>query len=252
MVINDNFDISLLITFHREGIFAHSTLNSIERCRKFAERTGISTECIWVLDSVDDETRNVLLAHPAKSDHVRIIESSYRDLGASRNLGIAAAHGTAIAILDGDDYFSTNWIERAWHYLREYGPQSILHPEVVVNFGTHSAYCWQIDQITHRHYDRAGLLIGNYWTSWTFALRTVYIQCPYVTTHPLETGFGYEDWHWNCETIACGYQHRIVPGTIGFYRRKKTASLVEFTSQIGAIIPPTRLFSRESVMETKK
>lgn len=239
---NDAVDVSLLITFHNEGVLAHSTLNSIERCRKFAEAAGITTEYVWVLDAVSDETRKVLMTHPAASGTVRIVEVTHRDLGASRNSGIQVAKGTAVAILDGDDYFSMNWIERAWFYLKEYGDQVILHPEFVVNFGAHLAYCWQVDQ-AGRYYEQDGLLVNNYWTSWTFAKRFVYLACPYSETRPLQTGFGYEDWHWNCETIAAGFEHRLAWGAVGFYRRKKT-SLVTSTTASGAILPPTRLFSR--------
>jgi len=238
----DAVDVSLLITFHGEGVLAHSTLNSIERCRKYAEAAGITTEYVWVLDAVNEETRDVLMAHPAASGNVQIVEVTHRDLGASRNSGIQVAGGTAIAILDGDDYFSTNWIERAWFYLKEYGDYAILHPEFVVNFGTHTAYCWQVDQ-GGQYYERDGLLVNNYWTSWTFAKRSVYLCCPYSITRPLQTGFGYEDWHWNCESIAAGYVHRLAWGAIGFYRRKKVRSLVTSTTTLGAIVPPTRLFA---------
>lgn len=242
---NKKIDVSLLITFHNEGILAYSTLNSIERCRKYAEDVGITTEYIWVLDSTSEETRKVLMSHPAANGNVKIIEVSHKDLGASRNSGVQGASGAAIAILDGDDYFSTNWIERAWFYLQEYGDKVILHPEVVINFGAHSAYCWQVDQGIP-DFDKNSLLAHNLWTSWTFAKRSVYRNCPYSTTRPQETGFGYEDWHWNCESVASGYQHRLALKTVGFYRRKKS-SLVTTTTALGAIIPPTKLFSRDEL-----
>lgn len=240
MAKDEEVDVSLLITFHGEGILAHSTLNSIERCRRFAEGAGISTEYIWVLDSASDETREVLLAHPAAAGNVRIVEVSHLDLGASRNSGIQAATGEAIAILDGDDYFSANWIERAWYYLQEYGDRTIIHPEFVVNFGAHAAYCWQVDQ-AGQNYDPDGLLVNNFWTSWTFAKRSVYLAHPYCETRPLATGFGYEDWHWNCQTVAAGLQHRLALKSVGFYRRKRS-SLVTSTAGLGAIMAPTRLF----------
>jgi len=187
----------------------------------------------------------VLMAHPAAAGKVQIVEVVNRDLGASRNSGIQLARGAAVAILDGDDYFSKNWIERAWFYLKEYGDQAILHPEFVVNFGAHAAYCWQVDQ-AGQYYEQDGLLVNNYWTSWTFAKRSVYLKCPYSVTRPLQTGFGYEDWHWNCESIAAGYEHRLAWGAVGFYRRKKS-SLVASTTASGAIVPPTRLFARNAL-----
>ncbi len=200
-----------------------------------------------MLDAVSDETRAVLMSHPSAYGNVKIVEVDHRDLGASRNTGIRAATGAAVAILDGDDYYSTNWIERAWFYLKEYGDQVILHPEFVINFGSHTAYCWQVDQ-AGKYYHQDGLLVNNYWTSWTFAKRSVYLQCPYSVTSPVLTGFGYEDWHWNCETIAAGYEHRLAWGSIGFYRRKKN-SLVVSTAQAGAIVPTTQLFKRKVSIE---
>jgi len=242
-------DVTLLITFHREGILAHSTLNSIERCRRYAEEAGISTEYVWVLDSIDEHTRAAIATHPVAKANVRIIEVAHRDAGASRNSGIAIARGRAVAVLDGDDYFSTNWIERAWFYLNEFGPKTILHPEFVINFGSHAAYCWQIDQ-NGPYFDKTALLLSNFWSSWTFAMRSLHIACPYVTTRPNETGYGYEDWHWNCETIGHGYEHRLAWGTIGFYRRK-LVSLVTSTTAVGAIIPPTKYFSKNFVSGVK-
>lgn len=239
---NDPVDVSLLITFHGEGVLAHSTLNSIERCRKYAEDAGITTEYVWVLDAVNDETREVLMAHPAASCNVQVVEVCHRDAGPSRNAGVEMARGTAVAILDGDDYFSTNWIERAWFYLKEYGDQAVLHPEFVVNFGAQAAYCWQIDQ-AGQYYDRDGLLVSNYWTAWTFAKRAVYLACPYSEARPAQTGFGYEDWHWNCEVIAAGFEHRLAWGAAGFYRRKKVSRVTSDTA-LGAIVPPTHLFAR--------
>lgn len=237
-------DVSLLVTFHSEGLLAHSTLNSIERCRKYAENAGIKTEYIWVLDDVTAQTREVLLTHPVAAGDVKIVEVSLRDAGLARNAGVKVASGMAVAILDGDDYFSTNWIERAWHYLNEYGDKAILHPEFVVNFGTQSAYCWQVDQ-AGKYYKRDGLLVANYWTSWTFAKRAVFIEHPYVEARPNKTGFGYEDWHWNCEVISAGFQHRLAWGAVGFYRRKKISRVTSDTD-LGAIFSPTSLFSRNS------
>lgn len=241
-MINSKIDVSLLITFHNEGILAYSTLNSIERCRKFAEAKGITTEYILVLDKCSEETKNIVLSHPAISNNLTVVEVDHGDLGASRNSGVVCATGDTLAILDGDDYFSENWIERAFDCIKAYGDKVIIHPEMVINFGAHAAYCWQLDQ-AERHFEKDGLLVNNYWTSWTFAKRNVYLEHPYSETRPLASGFGYEDWHWNCEMIAAGFEHRLAMGTIGFYRRKKI-SLVLATAASGAIIPPSQLFSR--------
>ncbi len=239
--MNRKVDVSLLITFHREGALAHSTLNSVERCRLQAEAAGLACEYVFVFDNADQETLDVVGAHRASEQRVTTLSVSNRDLGLSRNDGVAGAEGAFVAILDGDDYYSGNWIEKATHYAREYGAQTVLHPEFVVTFGAHAAYCWQVEQ-RGQYFDAAGLLMNNFWTSWTFAARQLYVDNPYHRTDVAQTGFGYEDWHWNCDTVARGIEHRLAWGTVGFYRRKQ-ASLVQSQVSAGAIIAPTELFS---------
>lgn len=238
-------DISLIITFHNEGILAQMTLNSIERCRLYAKEHGITSEYIWVMDNIDEETKRVLDNYPIDNNLVKKIEVSHGDLGASRNSGILNSRGESIAILDGDDYYSKNWLERAMHSLKEFGKDSILHPEMVLNFGTVHVYAWQMDQLC-KYYDENGLLTGNYWTSWTFAHSDTYKRNPYIETNPMKTGFGFEDWHWNCETIANGFNHRTVSGTVAFYRRKHS-SLLASSSNVKAIMPASKLFEKECI-----
>ena len=243
---SERVDVSLVVTFHNEGLYAHSTLNSIERCCNYSRMNGVSVECVFVLDSVDDETKNVFYRHSIVKKSAIVVEVESGDVGAARNIGIKKAAGSAVAILDGDDYYSKNWIERAWNSLSEYGDKAIIHPECMVTFGNHREYCWQVDQ-SDKLFSKDGLLVYNYWSSWTFARRNVYISHPYGETRPLETGFGYEDWHWNCEMVAKGYEHRLAPGTVGFYRRKANNSLAASSIAAGAIIKPSSLFAWRAV-----
>jgi glycosyltransferase involved in cell wall biosynthesis len=85
------------------------------------------------------------------------------------------------------------------------------------------------------------LLEYNYWASICAAKRSVLVAHPYETT-TREPGFGYEDWHWNCETLADGIEHRVVPGTVCFVRSKRTASLLLSSNQQDRVLRPTRLF----------
>jgi hypothetical protein len=237
-------DVTLLTTFHREGLLAHSTLNSIERCRTYARAAGIRTEYVWVLDSVDDETRRVLSSHRCAAGDVRVIEVAHRDLGASRNSGIAAARGSTVAILDGEDYYSENWIERGYYYLGLFGRRCVVHPEVVVSFGAQKACGRMVDQREHA-FDERGLLVENFWAAWTIAPREIHQAIPYMSTRATDTGFGFEDWHWNCETISAGVEHRLAPGTVAFYRRMPAGRLAE-TSTVGPLMPPSRLFAQKT------
>lgn len=85
------------------------------------------------------------------------------------------------------------------------------------------------------------LLHYNCWTALTFLPKELFAGHDYATTD-LKRGFGYEDWHFNCETLASGIQHRPVPGTAHFIRRKPGGSQSQSTIRTRGLMPPSRLF----------
>lgn len=236
-------DVSAVITFHAEGVLAHPTLHSIERCRNFAEERGLSVEFVITLDNADAETRRVVTQHPALRPNDQVHEVSFRDLSSCRNFAVAQSGGRYIGTFDGDDYFSKNWIATCVERIRSDGGKNIFHPELMLAFGGWNAYWWQVDQL--EEYFRPGaLLTTNYWNACAFAEREVFENCPYQVSRVGEAGFGFEDWHWNCETIALGYFHRLARGTVRFERRKEGGSLNIAHQQAGAVIRASRFFDQ--------
>lgn len=234
-------DVSAVITFHGEGLLGHPTLHSIERCRKHAEEQGIGVEFIITLDNADAETQRVVTNHPAIRDGDQIHQVDFRDLSSCRNYAIGKANGRYVGTFDGDDYWTKNWISRCVELIREEGEENIFHPEIMLAFGGWNAYWWQVDQ-TGDLYRPGALLVSNYWNACAFAVRSIFENCPYQVSRVGEAGFGYEDWHWNCETIAKGYMHRIARGTARYERRKEGGSLNVAHQRAGAVIRPSRFF----------
>lgn len=235
-------DISVVVTFHREGRLAHVSLNSIERVLNRVENAELKVETILVLDNADGETRRAVIEHPFRRAHDPIIKVSHGDLASSRNEAISLSRGACVAILDGDDLYSANWLELAHAAHQAEGGRHIYHPEITVSFDAIQNYNFTVDQRSSQ-FDAENLLMTNYWCSCTFASRQVFLDRPYLPKGSPDGGFGFEDWHWNCETVASGLEHRIVPGTALFYRRKRTGSLGTTDKQAFRIIHPTRLFS---------
>lgn len=235
------FEASAVITFHGEGVLAHSTLHSIERCRRHAEAHGIGVEFVITLDNADAETRRVVMGHPALRDGDQVHEVGFRDLSSCRNFAISRANGAFIGTFDGDDYWTKNWILRCVESLRAEGADRIFHPEWMLAFGGWNAYWRQVDQL-EEVYRPGALLSMNYWNACAFAAREVFETCPYEVSRVGEAGFGYEDWHWNCETIAHGYIHRVALGTARYERRKDEGSLNIAHQRAGAVIRPSRFF----------
>lgn len=233
--------LDVVVTFHRERELAVPTLHSIDRVRRHAEAAGLRVELVMTLDGGDAATEKAILSHPVlrQSDVLHRVE--FTDLSLCRNHAIEQTHGEFVAIVDGDDLFSENWFAEAIATIREHGPSTIVHPQLMVAFGTYRAYWEQIDQ-TDPRFMASSLMTFNHWNACSVARREVFVRCPYVYAPAGETGFGFEDWHWNCETIAHGYVHRIAPRTFRLERRKSEGSLNVAHQSHAAVLRPSAFF----------
>lgn len=239
--ISSRPDVSVVITFHREGLLAHKSLLSLSRCRAAAERSGISVEVIATLDLPSADTERVVRAFdlPGKPDVLLSLDVG--DLGQARNSAIRAATGHWVLICDGDDYLSENYILRCVQCAKEHSQNVILHADLVLFFDGWHAISRQTGA-DEPGFDPACMLVCNPWNSCSFTQRSVYIDIPYVRARPGESGFGFEDWHWNCETLALGFPHLIASDTVHYVRKKKHDSLNAAHNDRRALIPRTRLF----------
>lgn len=169
----------------------------------------------------------------------KILSVNHSDLGLSRNSGISASRGEFISFLDGDDLYSENWLTDAFLSLKE-NTHKIAHPEVNVFFDKDPHWWRHINQKSIAFL--ASEMIGhNYWTALSFAHRSVYMKFPYQQC-ARTSGFGYEDWHWNCETIEGGLEHCFIPRTTHFIRIKSSESLNHFFRSQKSLIRPTKYF----------
>lgn len=232
-------DITAVITFHREGLLAYRSLVSILKCCQYAQSAGITAKIIATLDDADSETRRVVQQHPDLSPRDRVIDLMFDDVSLSRNYAIQECESKWIGIFDGDDHVSENWLAGAMHRLEQTDKPSIVHPQLVITFDSVSQFREQPDQSLVK-LDKRGLLVTNFWNVCSFAARDDYLAVPYVSTG--SDGFGFEDWHWNCEVIAAGYQHLTAPETVYFERQKKFGSLNRSHQSNGAVIRSSRLF----------
>ena len=233
--------LSAIVTLHNEGVLAHTAMNSYIQSRKFARDEGFRVQLVFVLDNADSQTKAIAMSHPLLDGSETFLETTHGDLALARNSGVSASTGEYVCTLDGDDlvsrrYFSCHLIEASRNDARV-----ILHPEMVVSFGMYNAFNWQVDQ-AGEYFDKDSLLTINPWISAAFCHRETFEETPYRACYPRTTGFGYEDWYWNCETISKGFVHRLAWGAVYVYRRKFYGSLNEASHGVRSVIPPTRLF----------
>lgn len=212
--------ITAVLNAHREGLIAKPSLESLKRNVKLAQRSGYGVEVIIVLDRADRLTREVVESESWKD--VRVMESDFGDPGKARNFAVEAAQGKYVAFLDADDLWGEDWLESAAMMADSREDPVIWHPEICIYFGAAKHIFCHID-MEEATFKPSGLAIENYWTALSFADREIYLRNPYPATD-LKSGFGFEDWAWNMETISRGVIHKIVPGT-GHIIRRKTESV---------------------------
>jgi glycosyltransferase involved in cell wall biosynthesis len=200
---------------------------------RFAEQQGIRAELIAVLAAPSAETLSYFSAHEHVFDQVH--RTQLGDTGLARNEGAALARGRFLTFLEAGDLLSENWLAAAFQ-LATTGSLVVLHPELTLHFGREPFLVTHTDS-TSADYSPLNLIKCDYWGSLSFVSRDFFLSGNGFTAVDESNGFGHQAWHWNCETIARGAVHRLVPKTMLFKRQE---SLGERHSRL--VMPPTRLF----------
>ena len=229
-------DISAVMTAHREGLLMGPSLRSFAASIAHARAHGLRVEALLTLDRPDQLTRDMVAELDGAA--YRVVELDVGCCGLSRNESLALTTGRYLAFLDGDDLWSENWLIEAFAMCVLSPTPMVAHSELNVTFGAARAL-WLHPDSTDPCFDPSLLQVGNLWDSLAFTPRHVLQATPY-RFNDLTAGFGYEDWHWNCETLARGVAHRPVPGTVHF-KRRRTGSLLAQSASSDVVVYPTAL-----------
>lgn len=237
--MSNTYDISVVITAHHEGRLAHHSIESLFRAAHHASECGIRIEVVVVQDRADDPTKRYFSRYEDRDD-LSILSADLGDLGLARNHGISKAAGEYVSIMDADNLFCLNWLSDGYQYLKQHNADLIVHPEYQFIFEAEN-FLFRQPSSTDEQFNPLYMIDFNYWDAVCIARRDIFLQTPYERTASTP-GFGYEDWTWNCDTLAKGIEHHVVPNTVHYLRRKKTGSLLAETNNAKRIIRPTRLF----------
>ncbi|MBN1637153.1 MAG: glycosyltransferase family 2 protein [Deltaproteobacteria bacterium] len=221
-----SFDITVIVTAHDETVVSGPTMRSAESAIIAAEARGFGVERLIAMDGPTAECRDYF--SQTKFYKWKMIEYDFCDPYRTRNASVEAARGRWIAFLDADDLFSENWLmlggERMAQAEKD-GEKAIVHPEINWIFdGAHSVSVKPEQE--EEYFTPYYFYFANYYAMLCMAPRRAVLEIPYGF-RDLESGFGYQDWQWNIETMAAGWRHVVARDTIIFVRRRDMSISVE-------------------------
>ncbi len=238
--------LSLIVTFHHEGITAYKTLLNIqELIRPFREQ-GIGYEIILHLDNGDEATSEVLRQQESDS-HIRVLRNSFGNPSDSRNFCVREACGRYVSIIDGDDIISANWLIDGYRMLEKSSEPLILHVEYNITFGLAEPEprLWRMSDSRSDDEDTVNMFTRNRWSAGIILPRTVALKHPYKRANH---GYGYEDWVFNMDTRHAGIKHKVVPESVQFYRIR-FGSIYNLHGTESAVTDYTDMFATSRMQE---
>lgn len=236
----NSVDLSIIITAHNEGLIAHKTMLSLLEASKKLDAENVSYEFIISIDNGTNDTIQYFERYQSKPNF-KILQVSFKDLSASRNNAIGESKGEVISFLDADDLVSSGWLLAGYQIAaKEY---SVIHPAYSITFGDDNLI-WQKVSSGDVIDNTLCLIDNNLWDSPCIARRDIFADHTYT---PNGNGFGFEDKHFNCETLADGIPHLIAPRTILFVRRKITGSMLTQAVSDRVTLAPTRLLAYDQI-----
>ncbi|HET6724738.1 MAG TPA: glycosyltransferase family 2 protein [Gammaproteobacteria bacterium] len=118
----DEHSVAVIIPAYNCGGFIIQTLESLER------QTVLPDEIVVVDDGSTDNTADLVRTFASRSHlPVSLVSQENRGIAGARNTGVAHCSSTFIALLDGDDVFYPQFLERARCAL-------VDHPELILCF----------------------------------------------------------------------------------------------------------------------
>jgi glycosyltransferase involved in cell wall biosynthesis len=240
--------LTALVNAHREGRLLGATLKSVEQARQKALLTEDDFEVILVLDRPDELTRTI--AENWTMTAVSVVIVDYGDAGLARNAGVALARGGIISNLDGDDLWGSRWLELGLGFLGGTNGEVILHAQIAQYFGGDNT-AFQSPSMADPAFRVVSMLSRNPWSSLVMAPASVFRRYPYRETSE-DHRFAYEDWSWNCDTVAAGLEHLTVPGTVHFVRRRSASLSRESLGRAALPIPHALTLQRAREVESTR
>lgn len=180
-------------------------------------------EILCIDDCSTDETYSILQRYACNDSRFRLIKQSHNQgLSVSRNMAIANACGEYVWMLDGDDLFETDLLEKAYTAaVKRNADVTIWDYHVFVNdsdLNNKPAICTQLKDISETDYKRL-LKLPSF--MWIRLYRLDYLRRLNIYFTP---GLTKQDIPVNWKTLTHKPKVTIVPEVLAYYRMRASST----------------------------
>ncbi|SEA29946.1 Glycosyltransferase involved in cell wall bisynthesis [Pseudobutyrivibrio sp. ACV-2] len=112
--MNENVEISIVVPVCNVGAYLEECLDSI------LNQTFKSFEAICVNDGSTDNSLDILREYEKKDKRIKVITKANSGYGNTMNVGMDAAQGRYICIIESDDYVDKHMLERLFDSIEKY------------------------------------------------------------------------------------------------------------------------------------
>ncbi|MCH5185705.1 MAG: glycosyltransferase [Oscillospiraceae bacterium] len=142
--------VSVIVSVYNSGKYLRRTLDSI------LDQTFEETEIICVDDGSADNSLEILREYESKYSKIKVLRQLEKSDGAAlaRNLGIENAVGEYLSILDSDDFFEPDMIEKAYSKAKETNADMVIYDGYVFDENLNADK--EVGYILHNEYIHDG------------------------------------------------------------------------------------------------
>jgi glycosyltransferase involved in cell wall biosynthesis len=205
-------DISVIVTAGNEGIIAHHSMRSLFKAVDYAQKFGITSEVLIILDAANSETEKYFSRYE-DSEICKIFRVNFLDVWESKNFGVDNASGKYLTFLQAKDLFSENWLALGFQALESFSEKIIAHPMYEVDFDAAQGIVQSIDNDDLINF---ALLSGNVFPSVCIASKEIFLIHRFISAR---NKYFDPEWSFNCSAIK--YKRYSVEKTVVFIRRYK-------------------------------
>ncbi|MBR0641453.1 glycosyltransferase [Plastoroseomonas hellenica] len=234
-------DLSVVMAIHQEAALIQRTLLSLAATICDASAAGYRTEVIFARDRSDPETKQIVDGfHTRTPAKTCILDLDFGCPGLTRTAAMHAATGRLIAIADADDLVASDFLSRTIIAADRFGPKVLVVPQWLLAFGVdeHIAEFLPLAEVGPRAF------FGGHPFVHRICGHRAEMQARRYVNARRDSAEGFEDWHFNAEAVADGFDIQPAEGAILFYR-SNVAGRMAADRRAKADLPRCTLFAPE-------